>query len=238
MFCDLTRFLPLGGDDYDADSVLFDNGKPQVPRFDLVDATAKELKVGVIRRFFSPEEIALVHRIAHEPSVAEVDDRDDDLDYKHHVWRFEHEIKEHGKTIYDKLLTTARGIDAELWGAIEENETLFPEIEYIVYDVEKLSEPGKISPHRDNQSKVSAVVLLSPPEDFNGGVNFFEGGDNGEPDRRVELGFGDAVFFYGDVCSHWITPVVSGRRTILQIELSMGWPSCPTQFGGWLDFLL
>lgn len=28
---------------------------------------------------------------------------------------------------------------------------------------------------------------------------------------------GDAVFFYGDQCMHWISPVVSGRRTILQM---------------------
>lgn len=28
---------------------------------------------------------------------------------------------------------------------------------------------------------------------------------------------GDAVFFYGDQCMHWISPVVSGRRAILQM---------------------
>ena len=29
---------------------------------------------------------------------------------------------------------------------------------------------------------------------------------------------GDAVFFYGDQCEHWISPVTSGRRIILQME--------------------
>merc|ERR1719198_987131 len=129
-------------------------------------------------------------------------------------------------------MKTAWGIDGELWENIESGTTLFPEIEYIVYDVVKLGEPGTIHPHRDNQSMVTMVVLLSPPRDFQGGINWFEGGDGPDAvDRCVPLRLGDAVFFYGDQCSHWITPVIAGRRAILQMELSRGWPSCPDAFG-------
>jgi hypothetical protein len=31
---------------------------------------------------------------------------------------------------------------------------------------------------------------------------------------------GDAIVFRGEKCEHWISPVTSGKRTILQIELS------------------
>ena len=81
--------------------------------------------------------------------------------------------------------------------------------------MKRLGEPGAISKHRDNESQVTAVALLSDPRDFQGqppsaahvldvrlisiqlrgGTNYFEG-DAG--DRFVRLGLGDAVFFYGD----------------------------------------
>lgn len=232
--------LPLGGDSEEPDvfEVPCGDTPPAPARVDVLEAGTDDLRVGVIRGLFSQEDIRLVHGIAQEPTVEEIHDRDDDLDYRHRVWRFEHELKLIGRHVYDRLMDAARAVDAELWNNLEEGDEVFPEIEYIVYDVKDLGEPGKINPHRDNQSKVSAVVLLSPPEDFTGGVNWFESGDNGEPDRGVVLAQGDAVFFYGDQCSHWITPVTSGRRCILQIELSEGWPACPPIFGGWLDWLL
>ena len=37
--------------------------------------------------------------------------------------------------------------------------------------------------------------------------------------REYKLNIGDAVFFRGELCEHWITPVSSGKRCILQIEL-------------------
>eukprot|EP00930_Biecheleria_cincta_P027862 TRINITY_DN1948_c0_g1_i3.p2 TRINITY_DN1948_c0_g1~~TRINITY_DN1948_c0_g1_i3.p2 ORF type:complete len:130 (+),score=23.30 TRINITY_DN1948_c0_g1_i3:108-497(+) len=108
---------------------------------------------------------------------------------------------------------------------LEHGETYFPEIEYIVYDVKQLGEPGTIEPHTDNQSQVSMVILLSDPREFAGGQNFFESGAGNKQDSRsVKLQLGDAVFFYGDKCEHWISPVTAGRRIILQMEISRGWP--------------
>ncbi|CAJ1334049.1 unnamed protein product, partial [Effrenium voratum] len=116
-----------------------------------------------------------------------------------------------------------RALDAELWQQIEIGDRFFPEIEYIVYDVSSLGEAGKIEPHRDNQSQVTVVVLLSQRKEFQGGVNHFEPGYEGGASRQAKLNSGDAVFFFGDQCEHWITPVTAGRRTILQMELSRGW---------------
>eukprot|EP00931_Biecheleriopsis_adriatica_P012159 TRINITY_DN11326_c0_g1_i2.p1 TRINITY_DN11326_c0_g1~~TRINITY_DN11326_c0_g1_i2.p1 ORF type:complete len:224 (-),score=45.19 TRINITY_DN11326_c0_g1_i2:64-735(-) len=164
--------------------------------------------------------VADVHNVAKESCLKEIFDRHGELVYKHHVWRMEHELKDASPALYDRLLDFSRALDAELWEGIEDGVQLYPEIEYIVYDVKELGEPGNIEPHTDNFSQVSVVVLLSDPRDFEGGINFFEPGVDEEDDRCVRLGLGDAVFFYGDKCEHWISPVTAGRRTILQMELS------------------
>eukprot|EP00913_Durusdinium_trenchii_P002094 g1933.t1 len=111
-----------------------------------------------------------------------------------------------------------RALDAELWNEIDIGDRFFPEIEYIVYDVSRLGEPGRIEPHTDNQSQVTVVVMLSHESEFQGGLNYFEPGTERGESRSAKLKRGDAVFFYGDRCEHWISPVVSGRRTILQME--------------------
>ena len=116
---------------------------------------------------------------------------------------------------YQKLLLTAWSVDQHIWKNLGPFDYTLPQIEYIEYDVEKLGCEGKIAKHNDNGSMVSVVVLLSDPSDFHGGTNFFKG----EPKRRVVLQPGDAVFFYGHQCEHWISPVTSGRRAILQMEL-------------------
>jgi len=224
-------------DDEELDEVEFSGEPPEPPDFTLLEAEDPDLQVALIRGFMTPAEVAMVHQAADDPTVKEINDREETLVYKHHVWRFEHQLKGAAKGLYDRLMRTAWALDGDLWESIEDGETLYPEIEYIVYDVKKLGEPGTIQPHRDNQSAVTVVVLLAQPEAFEGGVNFFEPGADGEEDRSARLTLGDAVFFYGDKCSHWITPVVSGRRTILQMELSRGLPACRPfidEVGKWL----
>ncbi|CAE8605688.1 unnamed protein product, partial [Polarella glacialis] len=103
------------------------------------------------------------------------------------------------RELFDRLISAAWAVDRALWNNIL--EFVFPEIEYIEYDVKKLGRPGAISRHTDNDSLVTMVVLLSDPSQFVGGVNCFEGG----PTREVPLKAGDAVFFYGHLCHHWIT---------------------------------
>lgn len=201
----------------DCDEIEFHGAVPAAPPFALLDAAHADLTVAMVTKFFSAKDVGRIHHLAHRSDVKTIDDRCADLVYKHEVWRIEWQLKEACLDLYDRLMNAAWALDVRLWQGIR-SQKLFPEIEYIVYDVQSLGEPGKISKHRDNESQVTAVVLLSDPQAFEGGINYFEG------DRFVKLGLGDAVFFYGDRCYHWITPVTSGRRVVLQMELSRALP--------------
>ncbi|CAE7213176.1 Uso1 [Symbiodinium pilosum] len=217
---------PKYGDADDCDVVEFTGDPPPSPEFELLDAEKEELQVAVVRGFLSPKEVLQVTGMRQAFALKEIDDRDDDLIYRHEVWRMEHELKEALPKVYTRLMDHCRALDNELWCEIEADDRFYPEIEYIQYDVGKLGEPGTIEPHTDNESQVTVIVLLSQPTEFAGGVNHFEPGWKGGDSRRVKLAAGDAAFFYGDRCEHWITPVTSGRRTILQMELSRGWRHC------------
>jgi hypothetical protein len=226
--------------DEELDVIEFTGAPPKPPAFELLKHEDPDLQVALIRNFLTPDEVAKVHEAAGQDDVKEIDDRDPDLIYKHHVWRFENQLKDMHRHIYDKVTQVAWSFSGALWNSVEDGEELFPEIEYIVYDVKDLGEAGTIHPHTDNQSAVSMVILLSPPQDFVGGVNYFEGeGESSDEEekkkstkvpREARLRTGDAVFFYGDKCEHWITPVLSGRRTIMQMELSRSddSPACAT----------
>jgi hypothetical protein len=102
---------------------------------------------------------------------------------------------------------------------------VIPEFEYIVYDAPGAS--GRetfIEPHVDNHSIVTGIVMLSEPDvDFVGGINRFKGAESGSSQvnyREYKLERGDLVLFRGELVTHWITPVTSGNREILQWELS------------------
>lgn len=188
-------------------------------------ARARDLQVAVFRGFFTPTEVEAVHRLAHCPEVKVIRDRDEDLFYRHLAYRVENQLRNHQHDIYDRLMRTARALDNQLWQAIRPRDCLEPEIEYIVYDTAQLRGPGRIAPHFDNESKVSMIIMLSDTSEFEGGVNCFEGNSEDNP-RMAKLQRGDAIFFHGEACLHWITPVTSGRRVILQMELSSGHSRC------------
>ena len=98
-----------------------------------------------------------------------------------------------------------------------------------------------LEPHVDNESVLTLILLLSNPKtDFSGGQllfeqfysdaescdsNYYSGNDNvchhDETWRSVHLDIGDAVLFRGSQVLHTITPLLSGTRSILQIELSV-----------------
>lgn len=181
----------------------------------------RELQVAVLRGFFRGNEVDAITSLACRPDVKHILDRDQSLTYVHKAYRVENQLREDRCDVYDRLLQVAHSLDAQLWQAIRPDDDLEPEIEYIVYDVGQLGRPGNIAPHCDNKSMVSMVVLLSDSSEFVGGVNCFEGNCSDEA-RMVKLERGDAVFFHGDACLHWITPVTAGRRVILQMELSSG----------------
>ncbi|CAE8597662.1 unnamed protein product [Polarella glacialis] len=187
----------------------------ELPDLEEIAAEAPNLRLGVLRNFLDLDEAALLHRLVHHPLAWEVKDRHSSLAFKHNVRRVEAVLRESARRLYAKLLCTAWAVDHRLWRSMRPEEYVLPQIEYIEYDVEKIGGEGGIGKHTDNGSLVSMVVLISDPADFEGGLNSF----SGPPQRRVPLKPGDAVFFYGDKCEHWITPVTSGRRVILQMEL-------------------
>jgi len=204
-------------------SVTFNGVVPSMPKtFQVLDCPdVPHCRLGLVRSFMSQEEVAEVTDVANKPGVEEVKDRHDDLSYCHKAYRLERQLQNSKPKLFNRLIDTSWGCDAKLWKNIGQGFELFPEIEFIEYDVTRMKgKPGKIDAHCDNESKVSMVVLLTDPAEFDGGINYFE--DGTEKGRRVELKKGDAIFFCGDECEHWITPVTSGRRTILQMELSAG----------------
>merc|ERR1712014_87086 len=72
----------------------------------------------------------------------------------------------------------------------------------------------------DNKAGVTLVAMLSPSCDYVGGNSCFRRGTGTEGHRQARLEQGDAVMFRGEKLLHWVTNITSGRRVILQIELS------------------
>ena len=172
-------------------------------------------------------------------------DRQDTLSFAHEVWRVEKSLKECHFDIYKRLiLKLMPSIDQFYWDILQcahddsgqirlidgckrykDKVLIRPEVERIVYDADKAIHTGAvlphIGPHTDNSSAITMVCLLSNPTDFEGGTNLFHPERAGQPPREYQLKQGEAVLFRGECCTHWITPVTSGRRSILQIELAM-----------------
>lgn len=206
-------------------SVSFSGEAPPVPRemqvLEPVDSTCKSrCELGVVRGFLSPCEVEEIKNLVQNSGLSETKDRHEDLNYRHKAYRCEKQVHDAKPKIYNRLIDTAWACDGKLWKGIGQGFELYPELEFIEYDVGKMQRVGSIDPHCDNGSKVSMIVLLSEPTEFQGGANFFE--DGTESGKKVDLKLGDAVFFRGEECEHWIAPVTSGRRAVLQLELSVG----------------
>lgn len=94
-------------------------------------------------------------------------------------------------------------------------------ISFIVYYG---SQGGKYDPHRDTSlhgyrqkdRKISGIVMLSDPDDYEGGKLKIdvEGSLNPESFADVELEKGDIVFFDSNF-SHFVEPVTKGIRKVL-----------------------
>lgn len=173
--------------------------------------------------FLSVEDINQIHSAAHHPSVKEINDRKGYLAFKHRVWRFEAPLRALYPELYNRLIGGMMKADGDKWKRVRKNSkrgSVYPEIEYITYDVAEMGEPCFIEPHVDNKSAVTMVAMLSDKRDYVGGKSCFRRAHGRRGHRQYELEQGDLVMFRGEKLSHWITPVVAGRRVILQIELS------------------
>jgi hypothetical protein len=183
------------------------------PRIEIIEGTAKQFNVVYIPGLFSKTECELVGHVRAFPGAVEINDREESLNFRHRVWRVEKTWKR-WKKIYQKALEAITEVDHLQWQQL--TKASIPEVEYILYEVEEGAPLPSIEPHVDNASAITMVAMLSPREEYKGGLSCFEG----DPSRTLSLKQGDAVFFRGEVCEHWITPVKEGRRSILQIEMS------------------
>lgn len=193
--------------------------------FDTKHVGDPEFSVALVPAALDRADIDQLHAVARLDTSPNINyDRDDNLDFVHDVWRMELSLSLHCPKLYNKVLALMYEADEALWFKMQKTEVpgsgcryfcdgreIEPEIEYIVYDATQGGKPPGIQPHVDNNSVATLIVMLSEKDSFVGGKNFFE------PDRMCSLGFGDAVVFRGEKVLHWITPVVSGKRTILQV---------------------
>jgi len=179
----------------------------------------------VLQQCVSETDISMIHQSIHCAGAIDCHDRSKKLDFRHQVHRIERALKEdlgeQGRQLYDRLLQMMAWADHSIWQKLQRKHKVYPEVEYISYDATG-GEPKYIEPHIDNDSVVTLVMMLSHPDEYQGGINMFKsaGGKNGHGDRKWQLDSGDAVFFRGESLTHWITPVTGGKRCILQIELS------------------
>eukprot|EP00931_Biecheleriopsis_adriatica_P074456 TRINITY_DN48508_c0_g1_i1.p1 TRINITY_DN48508_c0_g1~~TRINITY_DN48508_c0_g1_i1.p1 ORF type:complete len:340 (-),score=58.78 TRINITY_DN48508_c0_g1_i1:76-1095(-) len=171
--------------------------------------------------FLNKGDILALARAAHHPTVTEIHDRKAYLAFKHRVVRFEMQLRSLEPALYAKLTALMRLADAEGWRRLrKKRRTVYPEFEYIEYDVNRENGECYIEPHVDNKSGVTLVAMLSEGHEYVGGNSCFRRSKGTEGHRQIRLDQGDVVMFRGEKLLHWITNVVSGRRVILQIELS------------------
>jgi len=178
----------------------------------------------VARGFLSHEDMLAIHSTAQHPTVKEINDRKGYLAFKHRVWRFEPQLRVLHPDLYRRLLELMHQADAAKWRRLRRNskkkKKVYPEIEYISYDVAEQGQPCYIEPHVDNKSAVSMVAMLSTGDAYVGGRSCFRRAEGKDGCRELCLKQGDLVLFRGEKLTHWITPVTAGKRVILQIELS------------------
>lgn len=171
--------------------------------------------------FLSDDDISALHHAATHPSVKEIHDRKASLTYKHHVVRFEMQLRALEPHLYSRLMALMRLADTQGWRKLRKKKNkVYPEIEYISYDVEREGGECFIEPHVDNKAGITLIAMLSSSSDYAGGNNCFRRASGNTGHRQTRIGKGDVVMFRGEKLLHWITNVTAGRRVILQIELS------------------
>lgn len=191
------------------------------PELRWFDGTKRYRSFALASGFLSVQDINCIHEVAKHSSVREINDRKKYLAFKHRVWRFELPFRSSHPLLYRRLIGLMRHADESKWCRLRaKSSKVYPEIEYIEYDVAVHREPCFIEPHVDNKSAVTLVAMLSPSSAYIGGRSCFRRSDGRKRHRELELQQGDVVVFRGEKLVHWITPVTAGKRIILQIELS------------------
>ncbi|CAK9034784.1 Uncharacterized protein SCF082_LOCUS21001 [Durusdinium trenchii] len=185
------------------------------------ESSKKYRAFAVAPGFLQQQDIEAISSAAKHSSVREINDRKGYLAFKHRVWRFELQLRALWPDLYARLMAVMRSADEAKWKRLSaKSRKVYPEVEYIEYDVEEMKEPCFIEPHVDNKSAVTLVAMLSPPNAYVGGRSCFRRAQGSRGHRELALEQGDVVLFRGEKLTHWITPVTEGKRVILQIEMS------------------
>mmetsp|Transcript_21851 Transcript_21851/g.45476 ORF Transcript_21851/g.45476 Transcript_21851/m.45476 type:complete len:355 (-) Transcript_21851:107-1171(-) len=185
------------------------------------DSSKKYRAFAVAHGFLQLQDIEAIGQAAKHSSVREINDRKGYLAFKHRVWRFELQLRALYPDLYARLMALMRSADEAKWKRLSaKSKKVYPEVEYIEYDVEEMGEPCYIEPHVDNKSAVTLVAMLSVPSAYVGGRSCFRRAQSSRGHRELSLEQGDVVLFRGEKLVHWITPVTAGKRIILQIEMS------------------
>lgn len=187
---------------------------------ELIEGSREELHVVAIRGAFSESECDLM-QLAHTfPGAIEVTSKSD----KVRIWEVK-ETRKRWKRVFRKSIAAINRVDSEHWEQIPQARHPFiPEVEYAVYESDantapESSDPQTTSqPQKDESSAITMVAMLSSSDSYKGGQHCFEG----ESARNVSLQRGDAVFYRGEACAHWVAPVMEGRSKILTLKMSRG----------------
>lgn len=144
--------------------------------------------------FLTAQDIENIESAAKHCSVKEINDRKGYLAFKHRVWRFELQLRALYPAIYSRLMELMCHADEEKWRRLRaKSRKVYPEVEFIEYDVDVMGEQCFIEPHVDNKSAVTMVAMLSQPGAYVGGLNCFRRGAGRSGHRQLALNRGDVV---------------------------------------------
>lgn len=125
---------------------------------------------------------------------------------------------EHTGWLYDRFFHIIAQANYDLF--LYDIESM-EELGYTIYEG---TDKGGYKPHRDNGNhfynrydrKISIIAMLSEPSEYEGGDFLIDlgGGQPKDTWSNVELNKGDVIFFDSSYI-HEVTPVTSGKRSVL-----------------------
>ena len=163
---------------------------------------------GTIRRAFGLEEGGLSSPTRSRESQSKRVAQGHSVTYLH--GSFESELP----AVHAKLLSCAtRAHDSSGWGLLNASSVSVRTIELLEY----LHASDSLGWHVDEQSAVTMLVMLSSPDDFEGGQLQHEVKGHSTP-VIAAMARGD-VTVYRSHQAHRVTPLTAGRRVVMAIEL-------------------
>eukprot|EP00520_Triparma_pacifica_P018806 CAMPEP_0118668172 /NCGR_PEP_ID=MMETSP0785-20121206/20200_1 /TAXON_ID=91992 /ORGANISM="Bolidomonas pacifica, Strain CCMP 1866" /LENGTH=323 /DNA_ID=CAMNT_0006562719 /DNA_START=85 /DNA_END=1057 /DNA_ORIENTATION=- len=188
--------------------------------------------------FFYDEEIKdlrkICDRVANETSrLSETffyNRNNKDTTYDQFISRVELQLYNERRRYFDRIIEASWMMDHRRWRKFgTSTKACKPQMEYIDYDVDRLGRKGTFSQHVDNFSTVTVICMLTKTSEYTGGSNYFFVNDTMcEYDPRfstdqyleIKLNKGECLFMRGEVVTHGVNDVNSGRRVVLQTEMS------------------